>query len=87
GQYAMMSYPTLKLKGPVFMGIGGKDEAAVPEAQLRLRGDACAAGSVVEHHFYPELDHPGAVNGSLPDSTPFVRKAFSGSVISGNCGD
>jgi acetyl esterase/lipase len=85
-QYVLMSYATLKLKGPVFMGIGGKDEAAVPEAQLRLRKNACAAGSVIEHHLYPELDHPGAVNGSLADSTPFVRKAFAGEKIAGNCG-
>jgi hypothetical protein len=86
GQYAIMSFPTLKLKGPVFMGTGGKDEAAVPEAQQRLRNDACAAGSVIEHHLYPGLDHPGTVNGSLADSTPFVKKAFAGTKIAGNCG-
>ncbi len=86
GQFAIMSFPTLKLKGAVFMGTGGKDEAAVPETQQRLRNDACAAGSVIEHHLYPDLDHPGTVNGSLADSTPFVKKAFAGSKIAGNCG-
>jgi hypothetical protein len=84
-QYVLMSYATLKLKGPVFMGTGAKDEAAVPAAQLRLRNDACAAGSVIQHHIYPELDHQGTVNGSLMDSTPFVKKAFAGETITGNC--
>jgi pimeloyl-ACP methyl ester carboxylesterase len=84
-QYVLMSYATLKLKGPVFMGTGSKDEAALPAAQLRLRNDACAAGSVIEHHVYPNLDHQGTVNGSLEDSTPFVKKAFAGETIAGNC--
>jgi hypothetical protein len=25
------------------------------------------------------------VNGSLPDSTPFVKRAFAGETIEGNC--
>jgi pimeloyl-ACP methyl ester carboxylesterase len=86
GQYGLMSFPGLKLKGPLFMGTGGKDEAAVPAAQMRLRNDACAAGSVIEHHLYPQLDHGATVNGSIADSTIFVRKAFNGEAISGNCG-
>ncbi|WP_370004559.1 hypothetical protein [Pseudomonas sp. N2-3-1-14] len=35
---------------------------------------------------YRELDHSGAVNGSLGDSTGFVRRAFPGEAIKGNCG-
>jgi hypothetical protein len=85
-QYRLMSYKTLKLKGPVFMGIGGQDKDVPPEGQLRLVKDACAAGSVIEHHVYSDLDHSGTVNGSLADSTPFVKKAFAGEAIAGNCG-
>jgi tRNA(adenine34) deaminase len=44
-----------------------------------------AAGSVIEHKVYPDLDHSGAVNGSLADSTPFVKKAFAGEALTGNC--
>ena len=84
--FGLMSYSTLKVKGPVFMGTGGKDEDVPPAGQERLFNDACAAGTVIERHVYPALDHSGTVNGSLADSTPFVKKAFAGEAIAGNCG-
>lgn len=84
-QFPLMTYSTLKLKGPVFMGTGGKDADVPPPGQERLFKDACAAGTVIEHHVYPALDHSGTVNGSLADSTPFVKKAFAGEAIAGNC--
>jgi len=84
--FPLMSYSTLKVKGPVFMGTGGKDQDVPPPGQDRLFKDACAAGAVIERHVYPALDHSGTVNGSLKDSTPFVKKAFAGEAISGNCG-
>jgi pimeloyl-ACP methyl ester carboxylesterase len=83
--FPLMAYETLKVKGPVFMGTGGKDHDVPPAGQERLFTDACAAGSVIERHVYPELDHSGTVNGSLSDSTPFVKKAFAGEAIAGNC--
>jgi pimeloyl-ACP methyl ester carboxylesterase len=83
--FPLMAYETLKVKGPVFMGTGGKDNDVPPAGQERLFKDACAAGSVIEHHGYPALDHSGTVNGSLNDSTPFVKKAFAGEAIAGNC--
>jgi len=83
--YPLMAYSTLKVKGPVFLGTGGKDKDVPPPGQKRLFNDACAAGSVIEHKLYPDLDHSGTVNGSLADSTPFVKKAFAGEPILGNC--
>ena len=83
--YPLMAYSTLKVKGPVFMGTGGKDKDVPPPGQERLFTDACKAGSVIEHKVYADLDHSGTVNGSLADSTPFVKKAFAGEAISGNC--
>ena len=83
--FPLMAYDSLKLKGPVFMGTGGKDLDVPPPGQERLFKDACAAGTVIEHRVYPDLDHSGAVNGSLADSTPFVKKAFAGEAIAGNC--
>ena len=53
--------------------------------QTALVADACKAGSRIEWHLYPDLDHSGAVNGSLVDSIKFVQKAFSGENITGNC--
>ncbi|MDP3495121.1 MAG: lipase family protein [Hyphomonadaceae bacterium] len=83
--YPLMAYSSLKVKGPVFMGTGGKDKDVPPPGQQRLFTDACAAGSVIEHKIYADLDHSGTVNGSLADSTPFVKKAFAGEPITGNC--
>jgi pimeloyl-ACP methyl ester carboxylesterase len=83
--FSLMAYDTLKVKGPVFMGTGGKDHDVPPAGQERLFNDACAAGSVIERRVYPGFDHSGTVNGSLPDSTPFVQKAFAGEAIEGNC--
>jgi hypothetical protein len=83
--YPLMTYSTLKVKGPVFMGTGGQDKDVPPPGQERLFSDACKAGAVIERHVYAKLDHSGTVNGSLADSTPFVKKAFAGEAISGNC--
>jgi acetyl esterase/lipase len=83
--YGLMSYPTVKIGHPVFMGTGGKDRDVPPPMQQALVRDACAAGSPIEWRLYPELDHSGAVNGSRQDSTPFVRRAFAGEAIAGNC--
>jgi acetyl esterase/lipase len=83
--YAVMGYPTLKPKGPIFMGTGGKDRDVVPGMQESLVKDACKAGAKIEWRLYPELDHSGTVNGSRQDSAPFVKKAFAGEKIAGNC--
>jgi len=83
--YALMGYPTLKIRTPIFMGTGAVDHDVPPAMQLRLGDDACAAGTVIEAHLYPGLDHSGTVNGSTNDSAPFVAKAFAGDPIAGNC--
>lgn len=80
------AYPTLKTDIPVFLGTGGKDRDVFVPGQQALVRDACKAGDRVEWHFYPALDHSGAVNGSLGDSIGFVRRAFAGEAIKGNCG-
>jgi acetyl esterase/lipase len=82
---ALMAYPTLKTAIPIFMGTGGKDLDVPPPGQERLVKDACAAGTRIEWRFYPDFDHSATVNGSLPDSTPFVKRAFAGETIEGNC--
>lgn len=67
-----LSYPTLHIKQPVFIGIGG-DDINVPTAmQQQFAHDVRAAGTQVSEHLYPGLDHSGAVNPSLRDSVPFV---------------
>ena len=83
--YDLMGYPTLAIPKPVFMGTGGKDRDVPAPMQLSLGADACKAGAVIEQHLYPALDHSGTVNGSSGDSSIFVRKAFAGEPIAGNC--
>jgi len=83
--YALMGYPTLALRTPVFMGTGGQDRDAPTEMQLNLVSDACKAGSPIESHLYPSLDHSGTVNGSTADSSIFVKTAFAGAPLRGNC--
>lgn len=82
---ASLGYPTLKLKGPIFMGAGAADKDVNPALQMQLAKDACAAGTVVEAHLYEGLDHSATVNGSLKDSLPFVRKALAGEPITPRC--
>jgi acetyl esterase/lipase len=81
----LMAYPTLKTSIPIFMGTGGKDLDVPPPGQERLARDACTAGTRIEWRFYPDFDHSATVNGSLSDSTPFVKRAFSDETIEGNC--
>lgn len=86
GRYAReFVYPTLALQTPVFVGMGSADEFTAASVQMMLVRDACAAGSLVEAHVYPGLDHNGTVNGSLGDSLPFVRKLFAGEPIASSC--
>lgn len=83
--FDQMGYATLKPSAPVFMGTGGKDVDVPPPMQKALIVAACRAGARLETHYYAELDHSGAVNGSLGDSTPFVKKAFAGEPLDGDC--
>jgi hypothetical protein len=78
-------WPTLRFPHPVFVGIGLADTAVLPEFQYGTAAAACRAGSIVETHYYPGQDHGGAVNASLVDSVPFVKKLFAGLPVAGNC--
>jgi hypothetical protein len=79
------AYPSLQSDIPIFVGTGGKDLDVFVPGQVALVAGACKAGDRIEWHYYPELDHSGTVNGSLPDSTQFVARAFAGERIGGNC--
>jgi hypothetical protein len=60
----------------------------VPSAltiQYGTAAAACRAGSIVETRYYPGQDHGGAVNGSLVDSVPFVKKLLARARVTGNC--
>jgi hypothetical protein len=79
------SYPTLKLEQPLFMGTGGADVDVSTEQQIALAKDACLAGTLVDQHIYPGLDHSGTVNASLADSMPFVRHLLASEPVQSTC--
>lgn len=80
-----LMYPTLKLKQPLFMGIGAEDVDVPTASQTMLARDACAAGTLVEAHLYKGYDHNDTVNGSLKDSVPFARALLAGKKIAPVC--
>jgi acetyl esterase/lipase len=85
--FPYMMYATLKFDHPIFVGTGTEDRDVNPKShQYPLVKAACEAGSTIEHHYYPGLDHSGTVNASLADSIPFVKKLFAGEPIVSNCG-
>lgn len=80
---AFQKFPTLKIRQPVFIGVGATDTLA--PSDIALIHDACAAGTVVEGHVYAGHDHMATVNASLRDSIPFVRKLLAGQPITPSC--
>lgn len=85
--FAQMGYPNLSLNAPLFVGTGGQDKDTPPRMQAALVRTACAAGTRVTSVAYPELDHRAVVPGSTQDSLPFVRRAFAGEELPGNCAE
>ena len=82
---AVEDWPTLRFSHPVFIGTGLADAAALPDIQYGTAAAACRARSIVETHYYPGQDHGGALNASLVDSVPFVKKLFAKERVAGNC--
>jgi pimeloyl-ACP methyl ester carboxylesterase len=83
--FPLISYPTLQLQQPLFVGTGEADRDVPPAMQGALVRDACAAGSRVTWRRYAGLDHNGAVNASLADSLPFVRDLVAGKPAPQTC--
>lgn len=78
-------FPDAKMPTPVFVATGLADGEAGTNQQYNAVANMCAAGTVVEWHTYPGLTHNGAVNGSLQDSVPFVRRVLGREHITGTC--
>ncbi|MFC8047429.1 lipase family protein [Nocardia sp. NPDC057353] len=72
-----MGLPESGYDRPVFVGQGLYDKDVVTPQALRWAAVTAAKGEPIRLHTYFE-DHSGAVNASLPDSTPFVRELFAG---------
>ena len=78
-------YPTLNIRTPVFIGTGAEDVDTPASMQKALVDAACAAGSTIEAHVYPGLDHSGTVNRSFADSRLFARRVMAGEAIATTC--
>jgi hypothetical protein len=76
-----LTYPSLKLRQPIFVGTGQSDQDVLAANQLKLVKEACEAGTTIEAHLYSGLDHSGTVMASLKHSVPFVRKIMSGDQV------
>ncbi|SNS59636.1 Secretory lipase [Sphingopyxis indica] len=78
-------YPTLKITTPVFIGTGSEDVDTPAPMQRALVESACAAGSTIEAHVYPGLDHSATLNRSSADSRIFARQAIAGKPVAATC--
>jgi pimeloyl-ACP methyl ester carboxylesterase len=79
------AFDSARVATPVFTGTGLDDRLMEPAHQYNFIASMCHQGSTVEWHAYPGLTHMTAVNGSLRDSLPFVRRLFAGEPVAGNC--
>ncbi|WP_212597933.1 lipase family protein [Sphingopyxis granuli] len=78
-------YPTLHIATPVFIGTGAEDVDTPAAMQKSVVDGACSAGSTIEWHVYPGLDHSGTVNRSFTDSRLFAQHVMAGHAIAGTC--
>lgn len=83
--YPQLNAPTYAIPTPMFIGTGEKDIDVDPARQVELADRLCAAGTRVTHHIYKDVDHSGAVNLSLRDSLPFVRRLLAGQPVAPTC--
>lgn len=82
---SFLSYPTLKLDHPIFIGAGKEDGLA--QANRLLIRDLRKAGSTVWGKLYDRQGHSSTVNASLVDSVAFAKRAIAGEKIVGRYED
>ena len=83
--FAQMGYPRLDISVPAYIGTGVMDRDTPMRMQANLIRQACAAGATIQSNIYPGKDHLTVLNHSTVDSIPFVKAAFAGETIAGNC--
>lgn len=76
---AFMGTPQSGFDRPIFLGVGLQDRDVPPELTLRFHDQLVANGQDVTLKVYPDDDHSSTVLASMPDSTPFLQRAFAGS--------
>ena len=79
-QAALVDYMSVPYTGydrPIFLGQGLLDTDVPAPSALSLCAQLVANGQPVELHVYPNQNHSGTVLASMPDSTPFLARAFA----------
>lgn len=85
GHDAAFTIPNAKISFPVFAGTGLADGEAGVNGQYNAVAAMCDAGTHVLWKRYPGMTHNGAVNVSLKDSIPFVKRLLAGQKPQKNC--
>ena len=83
--FAQMGYPKLDISVPAYIGSGVNDRDTPLRMQANLIKQACIAGASIQSNIYAGKDHLTVLNHSTVDSIPFVKAAFAGETITGNC--
>lgn len=83
--FEQMGYPKLDVPVPAYIGSGVIDRDTPLRMQANLIKQSCKAGAIIQSHIYPGKDHLTVLNHSTIDSIPFVKAAFAGEPITGNC--
>lgn len=76
-QTPSLRYPTLRIRHPVFIGMGSEDIDVPLMMQQAFARDVAGAGTATVVRLYPGLDHDATLNPSLRDSIPFVLKRLA----------
>lgn len=82
---ATSDFPDVKIRTPVFVGTGLADSDAQTSTQYNFVSAMCAAGVVVEWHYYPGATHSTAVLRSRADSPAFVEKVLKDKPVKNLC--
>ncbi|WP_210739971.1 lipase family protein [Nocardia coubleae] len=75
--HQVFDVPVTGYDRPLFIGQGLADTDVIAPGTMALIAELEANGTHPEAHFYPGKDHSATVNGSLPDSTPFVARLLA----------
>ena len=79
------SFPSVHIATPVFTGTGLADDMAKTSKQYNFISAMCAAGTVVQWHYYPHATHGGAVMRSRADAPAFVAAVMHGKPVANLC--
>ncbi|ESQ90495.1 hypothetical protein ABENE_12295 [Asticcacaulis benevestitus DSM 16100 = ATCC BAA-896] len=82
---ATSDFPDVNIGTPIFVGTGLADSDAQTVTQYNFVSAMCAAGDLVEWHYYPGATHSTAVLRSRADSPAFIEKVLTDKPVKNLC--